>query len=448
MRRVYIPAAVATFSAALLIGLLAATPAGAAPRLSRPVEAKANGDRLGTRLAQETIDEKIHRQGQLEIEFLRNFVSLPPAERVRLWEQGKDPSGRGAVSSAMDKALIIEGPDAVPYLADVVRHGGSYQRAHALKLLCDMDRYVPLEKLGLPGLGPTIKVAQLGSWSEGGRLDPFMIVDGRRVGKTGLEVVTWAAEQTRDKDLRFHARLYSGLLKQDVERLQIEQQVEEWRQAVAKCHGILGTDLDSHSLSEVLEGILIKEAPDSIPPLLRVLSQDSNGFVREQAITVLYQIDNFRMRLRATEIGRKTIDAIHQALDKGGLQPSFSSSKARKDFWEWFTNRVYQDPADPGIWNATLFGLQALYKVRLTITRPLPVGEAQEPLPIVHDFIGYLTKIDPYYPSWEFTFMGDPFDAVANPLFQKRIERYYQAWLKFKAQASDLRRDGTYITCR
>ncbi|MGH9760673.1 MAG: hypothetical protein ACREAC_07500, partial [Blastocatellia bacterium] len=91
--------------------------------------------------------------------------------------------------------------------------------------------------------------------------------------------------------------------------------------------------------------------------------------------------------------------------------------------------------------------LKYSHGLTLTRTRSTPIGgEAQEPLPIVHDFIAYLTKTDPYYPSWDFTYTGYQFEQVLNPLFSKRIERYYQAWKKFQAQASELRREEQYIS--
>ena len=50
-------------------------------------------------------------------------------------------------------------------------------------------------------------------------------------------------------------------------------------------------------------------------------------------------------------------------------------------------------------------------------------------------FASYLTKADPSYPSWEYTYIGDVLWApVMHPRFKQKIARYYEQWKQFKAQ--------------
>ena len=129
------------------------------------------------------IDEKIRKEIEQEQKFTLDFLSLPPREQVKLWEKSKDVTGRGLIPGYIDNALIARGLDATPYLAEVVRKGGSYRRAYALKILCDMDRFVSTEDTNLPEFKGRIYVKSL---NISGRLNPFMVVDGRRLLKSKL----------------------------------------------------------------------------------------------------------------------------------------------------------------------------------------------------------------------------------------------------------------------
>jgi hypothetical protein len=368
-----------------------------------------------------------------EAQFLADFVRLAPKERVEIWRREQDPTGRGLMFRAMDDALVARGVDAVPYLDAVVRSGDRYQSAHAIKVLCDMDRYVPVEQLPLP-IGVSTRVE---TTSDKGLLNLFMIVDGRRIGKEGLDTVMWAANQTGRADLRFHAQQYSGLLEQNLRNQPLPEQLKIWRGAVVKSKGILGADMDSLNTYTLLRGILIEEAPESIPPLIDILGNDHDGFVREEALTVLYMMDACRMRLRGTETGRRAIQAIQAALQKGGLKPVHTTAESRAELWKWLTDRFYNDAVETRFsgWTVIAVALERFYGVPLTNRFQTPLYEGVEAKPIVREFASYLTRVDPYYPSWEYTFVGDPPYQVFNPGFRRKIERYHEQWLRFEASA-------------
>ena len=378
--------------------------------------------------------ENASRQRRVEEIFLADFLRLPPKERVGLWEEGKDPTGRGLIKTAMDDALIARGVDAVQYLAETVLKGDSYHQSHALKVLCDMDRFVSLEQLPLPDVGAAIYVQPL---DIKGRLNPFMIVDGRRIGMEGLEVVKWAAEQASNKDLRFHARLYSGILEQDLRHRTLQEQIDLWRQSVSASKGLLGlsNDTDSYNTAYLLKGILIERAPESIPPLVDLIEKSLNGYVTEEALALLLGIDRARMRLRATETGRLAINSIHRALERGGLKPVYTSKAQRDRLWEQISSEVFQDAVainHASSWSVVAMALEEFYKINLT-KRSYTVQPIIEALPEIREFVTYLTAVDPYFPSWEFTSTGDPRDDVFNSRFKEKMARYYGEWKRFKS---------------
>jgi hypothetical protein len=62
-------------------------------------------------------------------------------------------------------------------------------------------------------------------------------------------------------------------------------------------------------------------------------------------------------------------------------------------------------------------------------------GEAK---PEFRAFIGFLTKVDPYFPSWEYTLCsGSPNEEVVQPGFKVRIERYHEEWKAFHHSPPD-----------
>lgn len=380
--------------------------------------------------------EGIVRRGDEEDRFLANYLLLPPRERVRVWKEGRNAGG--IKQSSMDDALIARGVDAVPYLAEVVRRGDSYHRVYALKILCDMDRFMPADELPLPELAGSIYVKAL---NLKGRLDPFMVVDGRRIGREGYEAVKWAAEQTENNDLRLHAREFSGLFEQELRQLSLEELVTRWRQSVVKSKGILGADIDAYNRLRSTEAILIEEAPESIPPLLALLDNDSDAYVREEAVTVLAMIDTYRMRLRSKLVGREAIESIHRALERGNLKPVFTAREAREKAWRELSARFFNDEVEihHGSWWAVIaLAFEKFYGVKATEQyNTTPEIHLIEAAPEMRQFVAYLTEVDPFFPSWEYTYVGPAADGTLHARFREKVARYYEHWKRFKAAGDD-----------
>ncbi|HLG15428.1 MAG TPA: hypothetical protein VJH03_13140 [Blastocatellia bacterium] len=373
-----------------------------------------------------------------KIAAVRQYLALPPAERVAAWKKGRGPTGVG--QRDMDNALIAKGVDAVPYLCDIVKTGNSYHRMYALKILCEMDRFTPRGDFPLPDVVTTIGAIGVDVVEISGRVNQFQKVDGRRIGTHGYELVKWAAEQDKNQDLRLHAREYAGLLGEEMRRLSLQEAVKQWRDVVARGKGGYGLQGDVEAfivLRYHLSEVIVENAPDSIPIVTRLLKEDPSGYVREDALLLLRLIDSSRVRLRTSEQGRAAIEAIKHALEVGGLEPVYRNKAWREQAWKEIQAEMLHDelPIDNGSNLAFLaMALEGFYRVKAT-KRYYTLIEAT---PEMREFVSYLTRIDPYFPSWEFTYIGLlTNDQALHPGFKQKIARYYEAWKKFKAERGE-----------
>ena len=349
------------------------------------------------------------------------YSKLPPQERVRLWlKQGGFYAGYSLEGIGMQNELIVRGLDTVPYLAEIVRGGNGYERLGALSLLCKMDRFVPAQRLpeGVPG-------RELFGGSESvGILDNLMIVDGRRIGQVGIEAVRWASEQTKQDDLRFHAREYSGLLNEDLRKLSYDEQFAEWRKSAAKCKGYPGMN-DDCKRKDLLGDILREKMPETLSRLIEIVEHDPNAYVREEAISLIAYIDKSTVRLRATENGRRAIEAIQQAVLRCKQKPNLDDREDCDDYWQRVSSQFFDDIDAMSLnWIEildTLYGLQ-LKEKRHGLQSLSPEGRR---------FVTYLTQVDPNFPGWEFPHHS--WEYVMHPRFRTKWQRYYEQWKRFKA---------------
>src|SRR5207248_834460 len=118
---------------------------------------------------------------------LAEFLQLPPSERISYWKEHEEIG----VIRPLHDALVVSGKDTVPFLISLARGNSKHWRIEAVKLLCDMDRYVSSMDTPLAEAGGTVAVSPL---HEEGYVNPFIRVDGRRIGADGYAVVKWAAE--------------------------------------------------------------------------------------------------------------------------------------------------------------------------------------------------------------------------------------------------------------
>jgi hypothetical protein len=391
------------------------------------------------------------------------FMKLPPAERVRIWfkDMNKGASATG-LSSNDDYALLVSlGLDTVPTLANIVHTAGINQQIDAVSLLCHMDRFVPVAELPAPEpfghIGPYLGSGFHGPFLDQpyeryqGEYNPYMTVDGRRIGPQGLEAVQWAANQTKNRKLRTFARDCSGLVSQDLRRLGTPDLLATWRKGVIA--GLVpGTffhviNLDNEFLPAA-EGILVQRAEESIPLLARIVMDDQEQEVRVRARDLLLRIDLEKVRLRGSEAGRSAIAALTESarthpLAEWRLLARTSAPLAEQSHREFIEAVEAQTMQDTVLRGEPPFGWMArafadLYGEPTTFLKRTAMASYTDVRPEFRQFIAWLTRTDAAFPDWECssTVVSAPQDQMTElvkPCFKARIERLHQAWLRYRA---------------
>jgi hypothetical protein len=375
----------------------------------------------------------VQLQFQDEEEFERHFLRLEPAEQVRIWREGKP------YADIMEDVLIAKGVDAVRYVVRIIRDPKQpiFHRWRAMMLLCNMDRFVPQSDLPVPEANSEIYIQTL---NLSGVVNRNVPVDGRRIGTEGYQALQWAAEQTSDKELRFHARDLLDLLADELSRLPLQDKVDRWAKAIERNHGGYGGFVapDEYIVAGNLYQQLVCQAPESLSILSRLLKTSSNGYVRGATIGLIENIDVFKVRLRGIPEGQEAIKAVDEAIKKGNIGPGYRQAEYRKEFSDRFSGQVLKDES------IDLIGMplsRSFYLVPLAfdhfygdknVSTLSPAPELYSPADWLK-FVQFLTKTDPYFPSWEYCHVGRPdFDQVLEPRFRARIERLREQWIRFK----------------
>ncbi len=394
--------------------------------------------------------EKVDREIREQEEFMVQYVKLPPQERVQLWKSANERKNRhkpvADSGHEMKDALIVAGTDAVPYLAEVVSTADIYYRISAVQILCEMDRFVPKDQLLIPEWGYSYYVKPL---KMSGLMNRYVDVDGRRIGKEGYEAVKWAAELPQDsaqnRDLRFHARECSGLLDRDLRQLSFDEQFRQWKELSIRLNKKRGPHQgnpdDSLQLSHLEKAIQERPVEQLLPPLIEMLDSDPDPHLQGALIDMIWRMDR-RTRLRATELGRRAIEAMRKAIVRGHIKGSLPQELRKKppDWWKEITASLYEDQIDLSPLSGWAFMGQAfekLYGGTFTHDYNRYAGRG-EAIPEFRQFVTYLTKVDPFYPT-QICRLGWG-DQVLRPDFKEMTDRCYQHWQRFKAeQASSAR---------
>jgi hypothetical protein len=143
------------------------------------------------------------------------------------------------------------------------------------------------------------------------------------------------------------------------------------------------------------------------------------------------------MRLRSTELGLKAVEAIHTALERGGLKPVFVKREWRERHWLDIRSEIFDDQValyHGSNWSVMALAFETFYGVAAT-RRSYTVSELIEAVPEFRQFVTYLTKVDPTFPGWEYIDTGLlSANEVMHPRFREKVARYYEQWKLFKAQ--------------
>ena len=382
---------------------------------------------------------EVEQQKEENREFLNRFRTLPPEERVNIWRQSNSDKYRKTVAYRVADGirclLIMEGTDTVPYFAAIVRNRREpyFYRFWAMRILADMDRYVPEENLP-KGAEVTLGVDEL---KLHGAIDPFSQITGQRIGNRGRQTLQWAANEGDDKWLQFFARNDLGLVKQELNALSVDEQMRRWRDSVAHTKGTVGRPEDF--VEDTLGRLIVEQAPDSLPALLDLLNHEKDQYVRRAVVGLIREVDVYRFRLRKTELGRSAIEGVHKAVVDGDVRVECPKCDTPAETWAELSGQFFKDdfglnPGSLGAYYAQM--LHTLYGENTV--RVVQVGDVirQEwAIPAFNAFITFLTDKDPFFPSWEYTYFGPSYSEAFHPKFQAKMARFEDAWKQFKANA-------------
>jgi hypothetical protein len=381
--------------------------------------------------------------------FLSDFLRLPPRGRVAEWKKGARSGAFTYIGPWRDKTegLIAFGTDAVSELSAIIRQDKIFYQIHALDVLCDMDRFVPASETIIPTIGGTIRSEDS---SIDGFVNPCIKVDGRRIGKEGYETVRWAMDQASNRDLAEWARRCSGIAREEIDQLPLNQKLEEWKRLAKATAG--GTNFwrlnPYYRFQQLSMSLVEKDGFAAVAPLTDILRRERNGYVREEAIHLLRNIDSHAARLRSSPAGREAIEAIRTAFEKGSLKPVYASDRARKgayesEFHSQFFNDRWLNHSSSDL-HIIALAFEQFYGeplvVRTRATRQIRQERACEEL---LKFVTFMTDVDPSFPSWEYSYAGYQPVQILHPAFKKKMARYYEEWKKFKGGKSGKCVEGT-----
>ena len=361
-----------------------------------------------------------------EREFFDLFVSLPAQDRVNLFIG--DEKRNVLTHSRLRDVVLINQLDTIPFLAEIVRNDKTKGRIIAVQLLCDMDKFVALRNLPIKLRASYLFDFSRSNFEEqlqnGGQLNQFMSVDGRRIDSGARDCVYWAAEQRQDPELRFWAREGSGLLLTDLRSETRSELVSKWTDAVKKRGSFERLKMNA-AYSRSIGRILMEDPPATVLLMTDILNQNSDKEVRSEAFIFLQNIDQSGIRLRSSELGRSAIKAMHGALLNKRLSSEFEMPNAAVTIWNQFTRQAFDDSYDLAVTGTIL--LVALAFDQFFGERVIVRSESRiDVVPQMHKFIAYLTYTDPTFPSWQFhTYGVDGRDSILHPRFRQKITQFY-----------------------
>jgi hypothetical protein len=374
-------------------------------------------------------------------QWLRNFAAMPFEQRFAIWRDAYAHPKLGLQAARLRhlirSELTIDGVDVVPYLSQAVRDRNKIVRIEAVGVLTDMDRFVPKEKFIVP-FRPDIFSPAGGA----GSLNPYMTVDGRRIGRIGLEAVNWAITQSRDKRMSLYAALWSGRFLGELRQQSLETLMAGWRSSTIKARGRIGfSRAETEILSLRAYNAALLERGREIVPVVAAMLDDPDPWVRGETKFLLLDIDREVIRLRTLPDGKQTIDRLHGALLKGGMKPLPPDPKQREQEWIDCADQLLEDRwrTDAGSSLGMLaFALNNLYSDNTTQRPPPQVLTVYQAVPKMRDFLTYLTMTDPNFPSWGFvdSYIGGGDREMFHPNYAEKIKRYHDAWISFVSSSA------------
>jgi hypothetical protein len=374
-------------------------------------------------------------------EFFKIFAAMPPSNRVELWL--RDEKDNHFEGGNIRDVMIIHGLDCVTCLMDVCRSRKNEDRALAIHLLSEMDRFVAMKDAPLRLDFGTVRDygcrdSKERGWN-GGMIDRFMKLDGRRIGIEAKDLLYKIADQEKDEDLRIFTREEIGLLYYDLKQAALSELIDRWKWLIIRSTtSIMRKPIYSKESSELtqIRRIMMDSAFELIPVMTDILSKNSNAAVRNAAYSFLAGVDVKAIRLRRISEGREAIRVMRQALAEKRLRLENQTQDAQYYKWQGAVAQLFDDEESIGDSMFRFVVAEALraYYAKATTIPTDPTKTVPKITLEMKRFFSYMTVVDPTYPSWEFTSDGiHGADSTLHPRFRQKIARYYECWKEFKA---------------
>jgi hypothetical protein len=365
---------------------------------------------------------------QREQEDLRRFAALPPKERVEALMKLWDTVGE---RDETNDVIRSSGAAVVPFLIKEIKasHPKTYRRLNLILFLCHIDRF---EKCTAENLDCISALTVVDADKKRlGAVSPYRIVDGRIIGKEGLHMVRWAATQKDDDVLQTFALIESGFLEAEARALPMAELVGRWKKAIHDNHRFWFPDFYADRIYFQLSKVIRDRPDEALPYLVKLVNPETNEALLHQTLKLILWIDSTSMRLRGTEVGRSAISAMDRLFAQGILLKDVIEAESHQREKELILSRFKSDENFPIF--QILQGLESVYGLSFfkTVNSYRSV-EFLNPVE-VQEFLAFLTKVDPYFPGWEFPGVNE-YNQSLHPNFRKKLARFYEDWNSFQAE--------------
>jgi hypothetical protein len=314
-------------------------------------------------------------------------------------------------------------------LAAEARYEARGTAREAIFILCERARFVRSHEFPVH-----VSLDGYVTGIEGGLISPFL-PDLDKVGKEGTEAVREALDSS-NAHLRTTANIYCGGLERQLASMPVDQLAAKWRAALGKLPNPIFADSDSSETGEfvrVLKHALAERGLESATAISLLLDKETRPWARESEIEMIDFLDGSAVRLRGSQQGKDVIQIVKRTLANKQLK-LYRTRKAREGYWKSLQDTFFKDDYTSGgtardHW-ATLIGLafDQYYGEHVLVSE----GGHRPSFTRANEFVTYLTKIDPTFPSWEFASTLSEEDMF-HPRFAAKMARYHAIWLQMNA---------------
>jgi hypothetical protein len=331
----------------------------------------------------------------------------------------------------IEEEILVASADPVvdSSLAAEARRGDSGAAREAVFMICERARFVRAAefpvKISLDGFVTGIR---------GGLINPFF-PDFNKVGKEAEDAVK-AALESPDASLRTTANIYCGGLALELARVPANEIAARWRTKLGKLADPMFADSDSSETGElvrVLKQALAAKGLEGATAVSSLLEKENKPWAREREIEMIEFLDGAAVRLRGSQQGRDILHVVAKTVARKELKLN-KTREAREEYWRSLQDIFLQDNynyvGDSRDHWARFIALafDQFYGEHVSVS----IRGARPSFTRAHEFVSYLTDIDPTFPSWEFPSTLSERDMF-HPNFAAKIARYHAIWMQMNA---------------